>query len=154
MEKIIEIDLKNKEDLFDRYNKNEISKDLIEYIINEITLYNKNDTYKIIINNSIKGQNKIENIIKEGLIREYNNNIDIYDQNNIRQLIFFIMGIIALFISVVANGIILKELASVGVWVLFWYIIEVELFEDKENRKRRKIIKKLLDSEFIENKVM
>ena len=97
MEIIIEIDLKSKEDLFDRYNKNKVSKELIEYILSEITTYNKNDTYKIIINNSIKGQKEINSLIKEGLIREYNKNIDKYDQNNIRQLIFFIMGIIALF---------------------------------------------------------
>lgn len=150
MERIIEIDLKSKEDLFDRYNKNKVSKELIEYILSEITTYNKNDTYKIIINNSIKGQKEINSLIKEGLIREYNKNIDKYDQNNIRQLIFFIMGIIALFISILTDSVILKELADVGVWVLFWYIIEVELFEDKENRKKRNIIKKLLDSEFIE----
>lgn len=33
MEKILQIDLESKEDLFEKYNKNIVSKELIEYII-------------------------------------------------------------------------------------------------------------------------
>ena len=41
MKKIIEIDLNSKEDLLERYNNKRISKDLVEYLINETNFVSK-----------------------------------------------------------------------------------------------------------------
>lgn len=150
MERIVEINLKNKEDLFEKYNINKVSKDLINYIIDEVDIIEKNDTVNLIIDNKIKGQKECESYIIEGLKEEYNKCINQYDQNNIKQLSYLIIGILALLISVLIEEIILKEFASVGVWVLFWNVIEIELFEDKDIRKKKKIIKKLLNGRITE----
>lgn len=151
MKKTIKIDINSKDDLFKKYNNSKISSDLINYIIEEaMSDFNKEDKYEIIINNKTKSNIDIIPLIKNELKEEYNNVISNYDENNIRQLMFLILGIITLFISVLIKEIILSELTSVGVWVLFWHVIEIELFDDKDLRKKRKILKKLLESKFIE----
>ena len=151
MKKTIKIDINSKDDLFKKYNNTKISNDLINYIIEEaMSDFNKEDKYEIIINNKTKSNIDIIPLIKNELKEEYNNVISNYDENNIRQLMFLILGIITLFISVLIKEIILSELTSVGVWVLFWHVIEIELFDDKDLRKKRKILKKLLESKFIE----
>ena len=50
MEKIIEINLIKKDDVFEKYNKNIISKDLINYIVDG-AFYVKNEKLKLVINN-------------------------------------------------------------------------------------------------------
>ena len=150
MKKVIEVELSNKEDLFEKYNSNKVSKELLDYIISEVPFLDKNDTIEVIINNRIKNQKETIPYIINGLKEEYNNSINKYDQNNIKQLSYLIIGVITLSISVLIDGIVLKELASVGVWVLFWNVIEIELFEDKDIRKKKKKLQRLLDSEFIE----
>ena len=53
MEKIIEIDLLELDDLLERYNRKKVSLSLIEYIIKQTPNFKKNDNLKIIINTII-----------------------------------------------------------------------------------------------------
>ena len=70
MERVIEIDIVKEDDLFEKYNKKIISKNLINYLIEETPKLKKEDKLKVIINNEIEKYNCKELII-EGLKREY-----------------------------------------------------------------------------------
>lgn len=50
MTKNIEIDLFDKDALTEKYNKKNVSKDLINYIVDEAIFIDKNDTVEIIFN--------------------------------------------------------------------------------------------------------
>ena len=153
MEKILQIDLESKEDLFEKYNKNIVSKELIEYIIKATPHFKKGDSIKIIINNRIKDQEKCIPLIIEGLQKEYNNNIFNHHRNSFKQLSFLILGIITLFVSTLINTSILKEIISIGGWVLIWEMVESEIFDDISNKTQRRILEKLLNSEIVENRM-
>lgn len=149
--KVIEIDITNKEDLYEKYNKKVVSKDLINYMIESIPHFNKSDKLKIVINNSTSEKINCTKLIKDGLNNEYNKSLLKYHKTNIVQLIYLIIGIIALILSTLVNVTIFKEIILIGAWVLIWEMIELELFSDTQEKKKRIILKKLLDSEFEEN---
>ena len=154
MKKIIEIDITNKSDLLEKYNQKIVAKELIYYLITESSKIEKNDTIKIIIHTQIKEQLDCISLIKEGLQLEYNQNIRKFHHNNLKQITFLIAGIIALFTSTLIDITILKEIILIGGWVLIWEMVESEIFEDMNNRKKKRIIQKLLNSEMTENKIM
>lgn len=150
MEKIIEIDLLNKEDFFEKYNHNEVSKDLINYLIKQTFINRKSKNIKIVINIKCEIEN-ISNILKDSIQKEYELSYKHLKYNNIVQLIFIILGVFALFIAtLLKDSIILNEIVVIGAWVLLWETIDLELFSDTEERKRRKLLKRLLTCEIIE----
>ena len=67
MEKIIEINLYNKDDLTEKYNKKIVSRDLINYLVEEASFISKNDTIKVIINNECNLECDYLKMIKDGL---------------------------------------------------------------------------------------
>lgn len=150
MKKIIEIDLINKEDIFDKYNKKNISNDLIEYIINETLKFDKKEDISFVINNRIEDKEKYIDFIKSGLKKEMEKTKIIHRDNNFIQIIYFVMGIFLLSLSMLVERTILKELILIGGWVLIWEMIEIEIISDMNIFKRRRVLKKLLNSEFIE----
>lgn len=148
-EKIIKIDLVSKEDLYEKYNKNNVSRELIDYIIENSINLMKKDKIKIVIDNQL--EEKAIPLIIEGLKREYNKCILNYNKSNFKQIVYLIVGIIALFISTLIEKTVLKEIVLIGGWVLIWTMVELEISYDIQNKHRRKILKKLLHSEIIEN---
>lgn len=152
MEKILLIDLDEKDDLFERYNKNKVSKDLIQYMIDVMPVLKKDDSLKVVINNRIKGDIHCSELIKKALDEACINNDFRFRLSNMRQMSFFIVGIFALIIASMIDLEILKEIIIIGAWVLLWDAVEMEIEDDINNRKRNKKLKKILNSEFIENK--
>ena len=152
MKKVIEIDLNSKDDLLEKYNNKRISKDLIEYLINEINFINKNDNVVIQINNNINTDIDIVKYLTNGLKDEYKSNIKSHLKNNIIQIVLFFLGIFFLFLSTQIKGNdIWKEILLIGGWVPIWEMIDLELFNDYRGHKRKRILQKLLDSEIIIN---
>ena len=152
MKKVIEIDLNSKEDLLERYNNKRISKDLIEYLINETNFISKKDNVVIQINNNIKIDIDIVKYLTNGLKDEYVSNIKSHLKNNIIQIVLFFLGIFFLFLSTQINdNDIWKEILLIGGWVPIWEMIDLELFNDFRGHKRKRILQKLLDSEIIIN---
>lgn len=148
MEKIIEIDLIKKDDVFEKYNKNIISKDLINYIVDE-AFYVKNEKLKLVINNytSDSFKEKIEN----ALIDEYNNSITNNVRSNKIQATYLFVGMLAIFLSTLIEGTIFEEIILIGGWVLIWSMMELMLFSDTKSKRKRVILKNLLKNEIIEN---
>lgn len=152
MEKIIEIDILETNDLLEKYNRKKVSKDLINYIIESIPHLKKDDVLKLVINSKIE---KIEciPIIMEGLKKEYDNCLKRHIYNNIVQIIYLMVGVIMLFLATLIEGTVLKEIILIGGWVFIWAMVEIEIFTDTKGFRKRRILRKLLNSEMIENKI-
>ena len=152
VEKIIEIDINNKADLLEKYNNTKISKELIEYLINESSYINKKDNIIIKINNNTKLDLDIVLSLKKALEEEYNNTIKSHIKNDIVQIIFFFLGLFFLFLSTkITSSNIWKEILLIGGWVFIWEMIDLELFNDFRGRKRKRILQRLIASNIIIN---
>lgn len=144
--KVIELDITNEEDLFDKYNKDNISQELINYLVESTFAIDLKEKIKLIIHSDLKKQICIPIIIR-GLKMEYNKNVLNYKHNSKIQLIYLVLGVIILFISSLINGVVLKEVALIGGWVFIWSMIEIELFTDMKILRKRKILKRLIECE-------
>ena len=152
MEKIVEIDIDSIDDLFERYNKKKISKDLIRYLIDSTPTLKKNDTLRVIINNNLGENISCAELIKKALDAEVASNEYKFIYTNKKQMLFFVLGVFALGISTFIEMTILKEIILIGAWVVLWDMVELELQDDISNRKKKYILKKLLAGEFEEIK--
>ena len=150
MERIIDIDLIDKYDFVEKYNEKNVSNELIKYIINEAMYIPKKDKIVIEINKKFPSVKSCKTLIVDGLKREYNESIRLHKLIDIKQWIFFIWGIIALFLSTLFNNEIIEEILIIGAWVPLWEVIDLEVFADHDERKKRRVLKKLLKSEIIE----
>lgn len=151
MKKIIEITLNSEDDLFDKYNRNLASRELINYLIDKTPFFNRSDTLKIVVNNNlnIKDEDPLS-VIKESLRNEYEILKNDYNKNTIIQVLYLISGITVLFISTLITDKVLSEIILIIGWLFIWSMMEMEMFNDKDIRKRTRVIKKLLASEIIE----
>ena len=150
MKKIVEIDILKEEYLYDTYNQKMVSDNLIEYIYKKVGPIRKQDSIVIVINKRIK--DKCEILLREGFKKGYEKSIWSHYRDNYLQIVYFLIGFIMLFFSRVINeNLILDEILVIGGWVLIWEAISIEIFNNSENRKRRRIMKKLDEAEFIGN---
>lgn len=150
MEKILEIDINDKEDLFEKYNEKKISKELIKYIIDNTPKFKKNDKMKVIINNNLKDKMFVSELIKKELDSEVDRNEYKFTYNNRKQIVYFISGVAALVLSTFINVEILEEIILIGAWVVLWNMVELEIDDDINYIKKKRILKKILNSEFEE----
>ena len=150
MKKIIEVDLIDEDSLFEKFNKRQVSNELISYLIKEVGILKQSDVITIIVNNYLSISD-VKTLIKNKLSDEYNQTILRYQHNVYIQLIYLIIGISSLVLSSLIKENIFKELVLIGGWVLIWSMIEIEIFSDTELKRKRKILKQLLNSEIIEN---
>lgn len=147
MKKIIDVDLNEKNDFLERYNKNKVSSSLIEYLIKEAKYISKDTEIEIHFHFHFK-QDNFKDMFINALKEEYNSTINDHYFNNIFQILLFLLGILFLSLSTLfKEGVIWKEILLIGGWVPIWEMIELELFNDVRGRKRKFIIKKLLNSE-------
>lgn len=149
MEKIIQIDLYDEETLYERYNRNMVSRKLIDYIIEQAMFISVYDTVKVLINNECKIDKNYIEMIKDGLRIEYKKKLRNRYYNNIKQLVLLLIGTLFLFMTVIIkDNFVFREVVLIIGWVPIWAAIEIELFTDAVERRKRKIIKKLLKSDF------
>ena len=149
MEKIITIDIQKEEDLIEKYDDSIVNHNLIEYILKKTLFINKNDNIKFVINNKCDTEIFIREKIIDGLKLEYNNLIIEQRRNNFIQILLLFMGITFLFLSTfIDEGFIWKEILVIIGWVPIWEMIDIELFKEIKNRRTKKIIEKLIKSEF------
>ena len=151
MEQIIEIDITNKYNLIDKYNENKVSHTLIDYIIKQVNDVNLYKDLKIVINKKCHIDVDCIRLIKKGLQQEYKRSLKRRDDNNLKQLIFFVLGVFFVFLStLIKNSIVWREIVLITGWVPIWKMIELEILPDVASRRKRKVINKILRSEFIE----
>ena len=149
MEKLIRIDIIKEEDLIDCYDNTIVNHKLIEYILKKTAFINKEDTIKFVINNKCNTEIFIREKIIDGLKSEYDHTIKEHQRNNIIQLFLLFLGITLLFLSTfVTEEFIWKEIFVIGGWVPIWEMVDIELFNESRGRRTKKIIEKLIKSEF------
>lgn len=152
MEKIIEIDLLEKNNFLEKYNKQLISRDLLEYIENQATYLNKREQVKIIIHRKCRMPDDYLTILKNSLRREYIFYKKRLHFNNIIQVVFLICGFMLLLLSHgMKNHEVLEEILLISGWVFIWEMIEMELFSDSKNLHKLKILKKILKGDIIDD---
>ena len=148
--KVIKVDLDRKFDLLRTYNDNKVDLDLIEYLIDQIGLFKDTEKVKIVLNKRCELDVNVIKLIKEGLKEEHKKSLIVRDQNNLKQLWLLLMGVVFIFLSTKIEDSLWKEVLVILGWVPIWEMMEVELFPDAAERKRRKAIKRLLKCEIVE----
>ena len=148
--KVIKVDLDRKFDLLRTYNDNKVDVDLIEYLIDQIGLFKDTEKVKIVLNKRCELDVNVIKLIKEGLKEEHKKSLNVRDLNNLKQLWLLLMGVVFIFLSTKIEDSLWKEVLVILGWVPIWEMMEVELFPDAAERKRRKAIKRLLKCEIVE----
>lgn len=151
MKKKIEIDIIDIEKLVDTYNIYQLNKELLNYIIRKALSVEDKEEIEIIINN--KTEVSATKLIKEGLEEELVKSKIRHKHINKQQLIYFLLGIISIFLTLFINIEVIDEIILIGGWVFIWSTIELEITADINELRKRKIIKKLLNSTITEQEL-
>ena len=152
MEKEIKIDIASREDLLEKYNESKVCKDVIEYLVKEAMLVDKETNIKIIVNKETAVLNtNCKELIKNGLKDEYERSLEKNHSNNVKQIYFFIIGVLLIFMSTFfkEQGLIREVILIIG-WVPIWEMVRTELLPDAQGRGKRRILRKLMHSEIVE----
>ena len=146
MEKEIIIDITNSNELLEKYNKNKVCKDVIEYLVKEAMILDNEAKIKIIVHKDSELLDfDCKELIKNGLKDEYKRNITKHHDNNIKQIYFLILGVLIIYISSFFKGqALLREIILIIGWVPIWEMARIELIPDVQGRIKRKILKKLI----------
>ena len=149
MEKVIKIDLYNKKYFFEKYNESAVSRNLINYLVEQAIYIDKNDTIKVIVNDRCEFGEDCLKIIKDGLELEYQKNLKNCKLTNIKQVTLMFLGVLILFLSTIIQGMfVFDEVFLIIGWVPIWEAVDIELFSDVKEKKKRKILKKILEGKF------
>jgi len=150
MKKVININLDSEEDLKEKYNSNVVSRDLINYILDQAHFINKKDEIEIVINKEFE-EDSI-GLIKTGLRNEYLKTMKETKFNNIKQISFLLLGLICLILYAFLDNVeVFSEIILIGGWILIGEALEIELFTDPLIKRNKMILKKILKSDFKEN---
>lgn len=145
MTKNIILELNELDNFFDKYNQQKVSLEVINYLLKECSL-EKYD-YQILVYNNIGIKNDLDILIKETLISEYQERKKIYQQTNIKQIWLLAIGIILLLVSMgISELFVFKEVILIAGWVLVWETIDIQLFSDINDRRKLKLLFKLINS--------
>ena len=153
MKNVIEIDVFDEKEFFEIYNKKLVADSLINYLVDQTPNFKNKETLKIKINSKITSDIDLKKCIVEGLKNKYQKSYQNHFRNTIIQLIYLLVGVLIIFASTLIKGEVFRELILICGWVLIWATVELEIFSDIEGRKRRKKLKRLIDSEFIINRI-
>ena len=147
---IINIDISSKEGLLCEYNEHEISPELVEYVIKKAIYIDIRKKITIVINNKSNISRDIKKMIVSKLEKEYEISMKQHRIYDLEQLLFFVLGtLMLLFSRMITHTQILKDILVIVAWVPIWKMVELELFEDRQGLNRRRVIKRLLKSEYV-----
>jgi len=148
VERIIEIDIKNYEDLVEKYNDSVVSNDLIKYLLSQAEYVSNKENIKFVVDKHFETDINIEGLIKKTLKDKYLFSFKKSYINDILQIIFFVLGVLCLFFSIIIANEIIKEIVLIGGWILIWEMLDLLLFSDSKIKRDRRILKKLLRTKF------
>lgn len=150
MKKVININLKKESDLIEKYNDMHVSRDLINYILEQTKFINKKDEIEFVINKEF--EKDAIGLIKTGIRNEYLIATKQTKYDNIKQITFLLLGLICLILYTFFKNIeVFDEILLIGGWILMGEAIEIQLFSDPVIKRNKMILKKMLNSNFIEN---
>ncbi len=149
IEKVITVDIADKNDLVEKYDRSIVSADLIRFILAQAELASHKDTFKIIVKDKCHLDHDVSNLIRSGIKIEYDNAVYEHTRNNNRQILSVIIGVILIVISTIIKDPVLAEIFAVGAWVAMWDAIELALYSEYKERRKMNRLRKLLNCEII-----
>lgn len=149
MEKVITVDIADKNDLVEKYDRSIVSADLIRFILAQAELASHKDSFKIIVKDKCHLDHDVSNLIRSGIKIEYDNAVYEHTRNNNRQILSVIIGVILIIISTLLKDAVLAEIFAVGAWVAMWDAIELALYSEYKERRKMNRLRKLLNCEII-----
>ena len=141
MEKVITVDIADKNDLVEKYDRSIVSADLIKFILTQ--------AFKIIVKDKCHLDHDVSNLIRSGIKIEYDNAVYEHTRNNNRQILSVIIGVILIVISTIIKDPVLAEIFAVGAWVAMWDAIELALYSEYKERRKMNRLRKLLNCEIV-----
>ena len=149
MEKVITVDIADKNDLVEKNDRSIVSADLIKFILTQAEQASIRDTFKIIVKDKCHLDHDVSNLIRSGIKIEYDNAVYEHTRNNNRQILSVIIGVILIVISTIIKDPVLAEIFAVGAWVAMWDAIELALYSEYKERRKMNRLRKLLNCEII-----
>lgn len=149
MEKIITIDIADKNDLVEKYDRSIVNTDLIKFILTQAEQASHKDNFKIVVKDKCHLDHDVSNLIRAGIKIEYDNAVYEHTRNNNRQILSVIIGVILIVISTLLKDPVLAEIFAVGAWVAMWDAIELALYSEYKERRKMNRLRKLLNCEII-----
>jgi hypothetical protein len=149
MEKVITVDIADKNDLVEKYDRSIVSADLIKFILTQSEQASIRDTFKIIVKDKCHLDHDVSNLIRSGIKIEYDNAVYEHTRNNNRQILSVIIGVILIVISTIIKDPVLAEIFAVGAWVAMWDAIELALYSEYKERRKMNRLRKLLNCEIV-----
>ena len=149
MEKVITVDIADKNDLVEKYDRSIVSADLIKFILTQAEQASIRDTFKIIVKDKCHLDHDVSNLIRSGIKIEYDNAVYEHTRNNNRQIRSVIIGVILIVISTIIKDPVLAEIFAVGAWVAMWDAIELALYSEYKERRKMNRLRKLLNCEIV-----
>lgn len=150
MKNKIIVDIQNKEDLYNPFNKGQISEELGTYILNRSKKLPLKEKMIICINDYERlNKNEKEHLVDA--IREYYGLMVqekmIYNEfNQVKHIILFIVGILLITLSNILSNVfpfLIPELFLIAGWVAIWETVYGILFTENQTRIEIKKIKEL-----------
>ena len=141
----IRVDIDNKEDIFNKFNNQQISEELGDYIYNCAKMFPTNKKITIYINNSVIFSKEEKQQLVDG-IREY---YGLLVKKKMR-IILFLIGILLIILSDSFSHIIkflLPELFLIAGWVAIWEAVYSVLFVDNKIKLEIKKARQLSNCE-------
>ncbi len=153
MEKEISVHIIQEEDVILKYDPSKLSSDLLEFILKKAMIISHKDTIKIMIYNQNDIKIDIKQLLYDGFKEELESIKKKHFTTNIFQFGLFLLGFIFLFLSFRTNDEVWQEIFLIGGWVPIWEMIDLELFHDVKERRRKKTLVKLLNAEIVIKKI-
>ena len=142
------INIDNEDDYINKYNSNNLSNDLSNYIYEECKGKPFNNKIGIIIKCSFKlneeKQKDIVNKIHNNYKIDLEENLLIIKYSTIKKIAIFLLGILCLYLSYFLKiNFVLSETVLIIGWVAIWEAAYAWLFESDKNKIKIKRLKKL-----------
>ena len=147
---IINVKINKKDDLFNRYNDNNIDDRLISYILNQCKGENVNNQIIINLLTKVHFDDEEKENIRNTFIMSFN--IINYDEelqrkeNQNKSIFLLVVGIICIFISYfldVERVLVFGEMIRIIGWVAIWELTDYLLFTSTQVNLKRKRVKQL-----------
>ena len=148
----IEIELKDKNDFVSKYNNNRISKDLYNYIKEEIKLLNVKEQINIEIKSKFKMTDEEKELLALNIKKTTNEEIIdleyIEQKVLLKEMLFLMIGIIITFLwFIVRKSEFISEIILIIGWLFVWEAVKKLVFSRVENRLNIKRLKQIVKSD-------
>jgi len=154
---IIEINVKNYEDVIEKFDNNKLSRELADFIYNQYTALSVSKSVELNINSNLtqEQENNLADMIHRHFGLETQKSILTFRYKTKYQILLFLIGIFLIALSnipFISNLSTVHEILLIFGWVAVWELIYDIMFVDVKENIKRKRFKKLSNVKINYNK--